>query len=977
MSDDNPNIVRVPRTRVGIDQVDLRIEKDGELYSSMTALKQSAGFDESAAHGSVDVSALIDFKLAQMPMTLLEYSELVSKDALVNVRFLESQEEGVRTDMAADKAELRSEMAADKAELEGELAAEQARAEGVESDLQDAITAEETRALAAEGVLTADLASEVATRTSEITRLDGRVDSVLSNIDPAALDSLTEVVTAFQGADSDLNDAISALTTDASNDRAAIRSEFAAADDVVRGEFAEDLAGERTQREAADAGLQTSLDSEVARAQEAENALAADLGSEISRAQAAESALQDAIDLEAESARAAELVLTNDLAAEVARAQAAEAANADNISGLSDSLQSEVTRASEAEAANAQAIQDEAGRASAAEEANTQAIIGEATRAQEAEGVLTSNLAAEVADRAAGDAALQAALDAHAAANVESFNIESTQRAAGDAAAMAGIDAEAALRQAGDEAQAAALTTFINTDYADFVSYFDQTQAEQNGLIEAATDDRALIRTEMETESQAREAAEAAIVSDLVVHIDNFNGYVEVNDAALATETARAQEAEGANSAAISAEVVRAEAAEAVLQGNIDTEAGRIDAILEASEADKDSFAEIVTLINSVDTENDEAFASYVLSNNAALDQARSDFEAADSAATDDRAAIRSEFAAADSVLETAMLAAIGVVQADVDQNESDADAAIAALQADVDGNEAASNEALEAATEDRAAIRSEFAAADSALEAAMLAAIGVVQADVDQNEADADAAIATEQARAELAEQILTDELVKVNDDLAQELADRVAADTVIADDLAQELLDRASGDAAERAFALDARNEMKEELEASISEVAVALSTYETSNDAALASEISTRTTADASLQAQIDALTGDLGDLGDGNAADLAAEIARATGVEAALAADVLALHGRSVMAEMVSTQDFDAGQFVIGQDFFSDLVMPKAVFVNGMRLQSAEFTMDVIDGAFQKIDFLIPVYIGDVIVVDAEKKIDLQS
>ena len=74
-------------------------------------------------------------------------------------------------------------------------------------------------------------------------------------------------------------------------------------------------------------------------------------------------------------------------------------------------------------------------------------------------------------------------------------------------------------------------------------------------------------------------------------------------------------------------------------------------------------------------------------------------------------------------------------------------DAALAAVQADVDQNEADSDAAHAAATTDRAAVRSEFAAADSALETSMLAAIAVVQADVDQNESDADAAIAALQA--------------------------------------------------------------------------------------------------------------------------------------------------------------------------------------------------------------------------------------
>ena len=46
----------------------------------------------------------------------------------------------------------------------------------------------------------------------EVNRLDDRIDNVLENIDPAALDSLKEVVDAFQNADSDIYSAINSLS---------------------------------------------------------------------------------------------------------------------------------------------------------------------------------------------------------------------------------------------------------------------------------------------------------------------------------------------------------------------------------------------------------------------------------------------------------------------------------------------------------------------------------------------------------------------------------------------------------------------------------------------------------------------------------------------------------------------------------------------------------------------------------------------
>ena len=90
--------------------------------------------------------------------------------------------------------------------------------------------------------------------------VDDKISSILSNLDPVAVDSFTEVITAFKEADSTLNGAITTLATSASSA----------------------------------------------------------LTIEVSRATAAELVLTNALSAEASSARAAELVLTNALSAESA-----------------------------------------------------------------------------------------------------------------------------------------------------------------------------------------------------------------------------------------------------------------------------------------------------------------------------------------------------------------------------------------------------------------------------------------------------------------------------------------------------------------------------------------------------------------------------------------------------------------------------------------------------------------------------------
>ena len=104
--------------------------------------------------------------------------------------------------------------------------------------------------------------------------LDEQVSNILSNISPSALDSFTEVVSAFQTADSNLNGAISALALSASTN----------------------LATEVSRAQSAESALGVSLSAEVSRAQSAEAALIASLSAEVSRAQSAEAAANARID---------------------------------------------------------------------------------------------------------------------------------------------------------------------------------------------------------------------------------------------------------------------------------------------------------------------------------------------------------------------------------------------------------------------------------------------------------------------------------------------------------------------------------------------------------------------------------------------------------------------------------------------------------------------------------------------------------
>jgi hypothetical protein len=168
----------------------------------------------------------------------------------------------------------------------------------------------------------AALATETSNRTTAISSensravaaelaLGTRIDNVLSNVDGAALDSLTEVVSAFQSADSTLNGAISSLAASASSALTAEVNRATAAEGVI----AANLATELTTRAAADTTLTNNLSSEIARATAAEGVVAANLATEITDRAAAVSAVTSSLNSEISRATAAESSISNRVSA--------------------------------------------------------------------------------------------------------------------------------------------------------------------------------------------------------------------------------------------------------------------------------------------------------------------------------------------------------------------------------------------------------------------------------------------------------------------------------------------------------------------------------------------------------------------------------------------------------------------------------------------------------------------------------------
>ncbi len=368
---------------------------------------------------------------------------------------------------SADTAESAARIAAD-ASLRTDINAEKSAREIADIALQNAINAEIAARQAA--ILTeksARLAAETAIQNN-------------SNIDPAALDSLSEVVSAFQSADSNIQNTIAAL---AANGSANIEAETSArqASDIAlqngivseqsRAESAEALlrseidaeianrsaavAGEQAAREGADEELQNNIDTEAA-------ARAAAVMAEKDRAEAAEQALQLKINAEEDARKDADLIeKTERMFADAALQAAIDTETINRITAmaseeearisadmaLQDSINAEAAARAAAVIAEADArevaIATEKNRSEAAESelqakidieesARIIAVAAEQARAELAESGLRFDLNTEISDRNGAVSALRSDMQADNLVLNERIDIETAARVAGD-----------------------------------------------------------------------------------------------------------------------------------------------------------------------------------------------------------------------------------------------------------------------------------------------------------------------------------------------------------------------------------------------------------------------------------------------------------------------------------------------------------------------------------------------------------------
>jgi hypothetical protein len=158
---------------------------------------------------------------------------------------------GLPEDLAALTA---VDVAEQAARIAGDLA-EKTRSEAAELVLRTDLASEAARAIAVEADLQAQINAKEAALIAADAAQNLRINNVLNNVDGIALNSLAEVVTAFQAADGTLNGAITALAGAAGAD---LTTEISRAT-TAEGVLTTNLTAETVARIAADTALDTSL----------------------------------------------------------------------------------------------------------------------------------------------------------------------------------------------------------------------------------------------------------------------------------------------------------------------------------------------------------------------------------------------------------------------------------------------------------------------------------------------------------------------------------------------------------------------------------------------------------------------------------------------------------------------------------------------------------------------------------------------
>ena len=592
-------------TRAGQVEAGLRQDLDDEVVRATGAEAANAQSiqDEIAARAVADTSVRTD-------MTALinsgDAATLASSKAYTDgkVDQLESADSDHSAGIAANAAAISAEetrATAAEGVLTSDLAAEVTRATGAESDLQDAIDAEVVRA------------------TGEEQRIEAKLDNVISNTDSAALDSLTEIVSEFQKVDGEISALVASNTTAISNEASARSS----ADSVLQ----TNIDTEASTRSTADAGLQTQIDNieldYIARDAVVKSEAAADATQKADQAEADAISHADAQDTALIGDASIDGTAGNTVSARILSAQ--QAANTYTDQEVASEA---ATRLAADDALSLRATNLE-GRMDTAEtdiDQNAADLVSEQGLRVAGDAAIAADLVTESGARVAADADLQNQIDAEETARISADSALSTSisnevtRATG---VEAGLRTDVDANTVAAANNATAISNEVVRAKAAEVVNANAITAEETARQNADT----ALQTGLDNEIQARIDGDVALRSD----VDLNTGDISALDSDLSAEIVRATAAEVANANAITAEVTRATGVEAGLRTDVDTVTGRVDAIIGSSPETLDTLQEIVAAFEDADSD----LQGVITANSGRLTVNEGDIDAVEVRATD------------------------------------------------------------------------------------------------------------------------------------------------------------------------------------------------------------------------------------------------------------------------------------------------------------------------------------------------------
>ena len=231
------------------------------------------------------------------------------------------------------------------------------------------------------------------------------------------------------------------------------------------------IAVETTRAEAAEATLQTNINSEASTRASADTTLQSNIDSEASSRSSADSTLQSNIDTEASSRASADSAIQSELDAtqtgaglgaggsytangstnyitSVSTLVGADEALDAQIKTNADAISSEASTRASADTTLQSNIDSEASTRSSADTTLQSNIDAEETARQAADSTLQTNIDDEEAARTSADTTLQSNIDAEETARIAAVSGEATARSSADTTLQSNIDAEASTRAA-------------------------------------------------------------------------------------------------------------------------------------------------------------------------------------------------------------------------------------------------------------------------------------------------------------------------------------------------------------------------------------------------------------------------------------------------------------------------------------------------------------------------------------------------